>query len=147
MAKEIISECEYCGYKTREKESKCPLCGASLKTIERVVADTFASASYNTADTYSDSPSNTQSSTNTTTHTTRRTTYVPRNSRKNKLTAALLAFFAGNLGLHQFYVGNTLSGILYICFWWTSIPSILSIIDGIRYLCMTDDKFYAMTNK
>ena len=142
MAKEIISECEYCGYKTRDKASKCPLCGASLKSIERVIADTYNQESTinntnaNASETYKPK-SNPNSS---------RSYYVPRHG-KNKLSAALLAFFAGNLGLHKFYMGNITAGILYILFWWTSIPSILSIIYGIRYLCMTDEQFQSLLVK
>jgi TM2 domain-containing membrane protein YozV len=33
---------------------------------------------------------------------------------KQKLTAALLCFFLGALGIHRFYTGHTLLGILYL---------------------------------
>lgn len=130
MAIEQISECEYCGYKSREKASKCPLCGASLKVVEKMVADTY------------------YESTNTNTTRTNPTyNSVLFTGEKNKIVAALLAFFAGSIGLHKFYMGNISSGIMYILFWWTAIPSILSLIDGISLLCMTDSKFNYLVKK
>ncbi|MBD5026854.1 NINE protein, partial [Xanthomonas citri pv. citri] len=35
-------------------------------------------------------------------------------SKKNKIVAALLAFFFGGLGIHKFYLGRVGQGILYI---------------------------------
>ena len=139
MAKEIISECEYCGYKTRDKASKCPLCGASLKSIERVIADT-----YNQESTINNTNANPSETYKPKSNPNSSRSYYVQKSGKSRIVASMFAFFAGNLGLHKFYMGNITAGILYILFWWTSIPSILSIIDGIRYLCMTDEQFQSL---
>ncbi|MBO7219483.1 MAG: TM2 domain-containing protein [Clostridia bacterium] len=135
MAIEQICECEYCGYKSREKAVKCPLCGASLKVVEKVIADAY----------YESTKTNT--TTHNTTHTKQSNNYTPLLGEKNRIIAALLAFFAGSIGLHKFYMGNIASGIMYIIFWWTAIPSILSFIDGISLLCMTDSKFNYLVKK
>ena len=34
---------------------------------------------------------------------------------RNKLVTLLLCIFLGYLGIHRFYLGKTLSGILYLC--------------------------------
>ncbi len=60
---------------------------------------------------------------------------------KNKLVAALLAFFLGGLGIHKFYLGQTTPGIIYLVFCWTGIPSIIGFIEGIMYLVQSDDEF------
>jgi TM2 domain-containing membrane protein YozV len=60
---------------------------------------------------------------------------------KNKTTAAILAVLIGGLGVHQFYLGRTTKGILYLVFFWTGIPAILSFIDFIILMTMTDEKF------
>jgi TM2 domain-containing membrane protein YozV len=60
---------------------------------------------------------------------------------KSKTTAAILAFLLGGLGIHKFYLGQTLQGILYLVFCWTWIPLILSLIDFIIYLTMSEQAF------
>ena len=37
--------------------------------------------------------------------------------------------------------GKVGSGILYLLFCWTGIPSIFALIDGIVYLCSSDENF------
>ncbi|MBR4863585.1 MAG: TIR domain-containing protein [Oscillospiraceae bacterium] len=61
--------------------------------------------------------------------------------KKRKLVAILLAFFLGAFGAHKFYLKQPLWGILYLVFFWTYIPSILSIIDFIIMLCQSDEQF------
>ncbi len=58
-----------------------------------------------------------------------------------KSTALLLTLFLGWLGIHQFYLGNTLKGVLYLIFSWTGIPLIISIIDLIRLSLIKPDEF------
>lgn len=60
---------------------------------------------------------------------------------KSKTTAAILAFCCGGIGIHRFYMGHTTPGIVYILLFWTGIPSILALIEGIMYLMDTDEKF------
>ena len=68
---------------------------------------------------------------------------------KNKeLTTALafLSLFFGGAGLHKFYLGNYLSGFLYVFFWWTFIPVVLCVVDGVRFLNMDDHRFNLLYN-
>lgn len=60
---------------------------------------------------------------------------------KNKIVAALLAFFLGGFGIHKFYLGRVGWGILYLLFCWTFIPSFVSLIEAIYYLVMSDGNF------
>lgn len=60
---------------------------------------------------------------------------------KNKIVAAVLAFFLGGFGIHQFYLGNNSKGILYLVFCWTFIPSVIGFIDGIILISMNDNIF------
>jgi TM2 domain-containing membrane protein YozV len=66
---------------------------------------------------------------------------------KSKTTAALLAFFLGGFGIHQFYLGNTGKGVAYLLFFWTLIPSIIAFIDFIILLTKSDDDFNAKYNR
>lgn len=60
---------------------------------------------------------------------------------KRKRTAGILAILLGGLGIHKFYLGRVCMGILYLLFCWTVIPSILGIVEGILYLCCTEEQF------
>lgn len=60
---------------------------------------------------------------------------------KNRVAAALLAFFLGGFGVHKFYLGQVGLGILYLLFFWTLIPALIAFIEFIILLCMSDDAF------
>jgi len=60
---------------------------------------------------------------------------------RNKVVAALFAFFLGGLGIHRFYLGEIGWGIVYILICWTFIPAIMGVIEGIIFLAMSEEKF------
>lgn len=62
---------------------------------------------------------------------------------KSRLAAALLAFFLGGFGIHKFYLGRPIWGILYLLFCWTFIPAVIAFLECIVYLCMSDRAFAA----
>jgi TM2 domain-containing membrane protein YozV len=64
--------------------------------------------------------------------------YPPRNRR----TAILLAF-AGIIvpGLHKFYLGQRGWGIAYLLFFWSGIPRIASLFEGIWFLVQGQGAF------
>ena len=65
---------------------------------------------------------------------------------KSRVSAALFAFFLGGLGAHKFYLGKVGQGLLYLVFCWTFIPSVIALIELIRYLCMSDERFDEIYN-
>ncbi len=67
--------------------------------------------------------------------------YDPSWPKRNKLVAALLAIFLGGIGIHKFYLGKIVWGIVYLLFAWTFIPELVGFIEGIVYLCMSDERF------
>ena len=48
--------------------------------------------------------------------------------KKSTGVALLLALFLGGIGAHNFYLGNTTSGVIFLLFCWTFIPMIISLI-------------------
>lgn len=60
---------------------------------------------------------------------------------KSKMVAALLAIFFGSFGLHKFYLGKVVWGLIYLFLFWSSISMILGFIEGIMYLTMSDKEF------
>lgn len=65
----------------------------------------------------------------------------PIGNKKSKLVAALLALFLGGLGIHKFYLGRTVWGVLYLLFFWTLVPAFIGFFEAIRYLIMSDEGF------
>ena len=62
---------------------------------------------------------------------------------KDRVAACLMAFFAGSLGIHKFYLGRIGWGVAYILLCWTGLPFIAGIVEGIIYLTMTEREFDA----
>ena len=60
---------------------------------------------------------------------------------RSRVVGALLAIFLGGFGIHKFYLGKTGQGIVYLIFFWTFIPAIVSLFEGIWYLTMSDAEF------
>lgn len=85
-------------------------------------------------------------------------TRVASSSEKNKIVAALLAFFLGTLGIHKFYLGKTTAGIIMLVCgtigWLLILPGLISaliaFIEFIIYLVKSDEEFhrdYVVGNK
>lgn len=68
---------------------------------------------------------------------------------RNRIAAAVLAFFLGFMGVHKFYMGKTGSGIVMllcgtigaVLFFPFLIMCIISIVEFVIYLTMTDETF------
>ena len=59
----------------------------------------------------------------------RRFHHVYMSRRKDVTPAVLFALFLGGIGAHHFYLGHTLMGVVFVLFFWTFIPLILSILE------------------
>ncbi len=60
---------------------------------------------------------------------------------KTKGTAALLALLVGGLGVHKFYLGQSVQGLLYFLFCWTFIPALIALLECFVYLLMSESEF------
>lgn len=60
---------------------------------------------------------------------------------KNKGTAVVLCLFFGFFGIHKFYLGNNVLGLLYLIFCWTGIPLILAFIDFFILIFTSEKSF------
>jgi TM2 domain-containing membrane protein YozV len=56
--------------------------------------------------------------------------------KKSKYVAATLAFLLGGLGIHHFYLGNAILGVIYLLFCWTLVPALIAFVEAIIYLAM-----------
>ena len=65
---------------------------------------------------------------------------------KSRVAAAIMAFSFGLFGLHRFYLGKWW-GILYLLFFWTYIPVLISWIEGIVFLCSDQKKWNKKYNQ
>ncbi len=64
-------------------------------------------------------------------------------SGKSRLAASLLAIFLGSFGIHKFYLGDTTLGIVYLVFFWTGIPGIIGLVEGIIWLTQSNQVWLA----
>ncbi|WP_205759702.1 TM2 domain-containing protein [Aeromonas veronii] len=60
---------------------------------------------------------------------------------KRKVLMALLVFFGGGIGLHKFYAGNWGWGLIYLAACTTGIPVLLSLVEFIKVLCLSQEEF------
>jgi TM2 domain-containing membrane protein YozV len=66
---------------------------------------------------------------------------APAQGMSKRVTAALIALFLGGFGIHKFYLGKTLQGVLMLVFCWTYIPSLIALVEAIIYFTQTDEAF------
>lgn len=50
--------------------------------------------------------------------------------RKDPAVGFLLAFFLGSFGAHRFYLGQNGLAVLYLLFFWTGIPGLISFVEA-----------------
>ncbi|AZB00690.1 TM2 domain-containing protein [Chryseobacterium joostei] len=60
---------------------------------------------------------------------------------KSKFTATILALFLGGLGIHRFYLGQNIKGILYLLFFWTFVPALIAFFDFLIFITMSEERF------
>jgi TM2 domain-containing membrane protein YozV len=65
---------------------------------------------------------------------------------KKRSTAIILAILLGNFGVHRFYLGENLSGFLYLAFCWTFIPWLVALFDAAGFAQSSDTTFNLMYN-
>jgi TM2 domain-containing membrane protein YozV len=68
---------------------------------------------------------------------------------KNKIAAALLAFFLGVLGVHKFYLGRTTAGVImliggtlgWLAFFPGMVVAVIALVECVIYLVTPDEEF------
>ena len=71
--------------------------------------------------------------------------YAAHQPTKSKVAAGVLAIVLGSLGIHKFYLGYVLPGILLIIITVVTcgiVGPIIALIEGILYLTKTDEEFH-----
>jgi TM2 domain-containing membrane protein YozV len=66
---------------------------------------------------------------------------------KNKITAGVLGILLGWLGIHHFYLGSTMAGVVCILLSCIAVGGILGLVEGILLLVMSDEEFDAKYNQ
>ncbi|WP_263367081.1 TM2 domain-containing protein [Edaphobacter bradus] len=51
-------------------------------------------------------------------------------ARRDEVIGVLLALFLGCFGVHHFYLSRNGLGILYLCFFWTGIPTLAGLVEA-----------------
>lgn len=64
-------------------------------------------------------------------------------SSSDQVAAGVIAILLGWFGAHKFYQGNPKIGVLYLCFFWTGIPGLLGLVEGILMLAADEAEYEA----
>lgn len=103
------------GIESQSSEHKyCPNCGSTLDIRAELCPDCGVRQPDATA---GDGPSNDQ------------------------VIAGILAIVLGWVGVHKFYQENVTWGAIYLCFFWTGIPGLLGLIEGILILVADEEEY------
>lgn len=65
---------------------------------------------------------------------------------KSRIAAATLALFAGIFGAHRFFLGQWW-GIFYLLFFWTYIPWLVGLVEGIVFLATSQENWNNQYNQ
>ena len=60
---------------------------------------------------------------------------------KSRGVSILLALLLGGIGAHKFYLERPFQGLLYLVFCWTFIPVIISLIEALNFMFMSQRTF------
>lgn len=122
LPNEYAVACMNCGCDPRTGIAYCPFCGSQVN--EQQIVCVKCGSYLNSQPAYPGAP-------------------PAQRSAVDRTTAGLLAILLG-IGIHQFYMGNTKSGVLHlvVSFATCGVGTIISLIEGIKYLSMSDEEFY-----
>jgi TM2 domain-containing membrane protein YozV len=68
-------------------------------------------------------------------------------SKKSNIVAGVLALLLGAFGIHHFYLGNKIRGVVYLLFFWTFIPGLIAFFEGIALLVADEERFNYKYNR
>lgn len=60
---------------------------------------------------------------------------------KSRSVSIGLALVLGGFGAHKIYLDKPGKGLLYMMFCWTGIPTLVGIVDAVKYIRMEDEEF------
>lgn len=64
-----------------------------------------------------------------------------------QVAAGVLNILLGDIGIGHFYTGQTMRGVLDILFCWTGIPGIIGLVEGIIWLCDSEEEWAERVTK
>lgn len=124
-----INECSQCGAPLDGELNYCKYCGSKVQgTNEGVHVNAQPQQEFNQQQRFAE----------------QQQVYTPTLKKvpvKSKVTAGILGILLGGIGIHKFYLGKAVQGILYLLFCWTYIPALIGFIEGIIYLTKSDDEW------
>ena len=131
--KKITIFCSQCGSEIEDNAKFCNYCGNTIASQPAPENMSIPKQQAYTQTHYAPPPQSTMS----------QTTPHPAHPQyeKNRIVAGILGIILGTFGIHKFYLGKMGNGVMYLCFFWTGIPSLMGLVEGIMYLVESDKAF------
>ncbi len=109
--------CPNCGNRTDDGAKFCGRCGRATSSAGRLEPETISRPGFAAEDT---------------------------RPTKSKLVAGILAILLGGIGIHKFYLGYPIPGILLIVITLVTlvVGPVIGLIEGIIYLTAKDEEFH-----
>ena len=140
-AEPAMQDCPFCASQIPARAKKCSQCGETIDVALRAAEEAKNAMKDNSPNVFMNAGGGGGGAAANAQQGAAQGNTPTRIANRTKGVAALLAFFLGGFGAHRFYTGRPISGIFYLLFCWTYIPSLLAFVECIRYLCMSAREF------